>query len=126
MELEPELRDLRWATAPPALRQRILRDARAARRPSLVPPWLAAVERHWLYPGRTPAVAIVVAWLLIASLRFTTPVSSPPFGGPIPHLTDEDMARIEMDRTRLLAELRRVEDEPANAAPQPALLSPRS
>jgi hypothetical protein len=123
MELEDDLRKLRWGAPPPELRGRVLRDARAAGRVRLVPPWFASLECHWLYPGRIPAAAVVALWLVILSLRVTTPVSLLP--GPVSHLSDADMARIEIQRAELLAALRE-DDFAPRQPPQPGRLSPQS
>jgi hypothetical protein len=123
MEFEDDLRKLRWAVPPPDLRGRVLRDARAAGRMRLVPPWFASLERHWLYPGRIPAAAVVAVWIVILSLRVTTPVSFLP--GPVSHLSDEDMARIEIQSAELLAALRE-DDFAPRQPPQPGLFPPRS
>jgi len=128
MELENDLRKLRWNAPPGDLRARILRDAHAGgSRTRIILPWLATIERHWLYPGRVPATALLVAWLVIVSFRFTTPESLLPVSGPMRRLTDEDLARIESQRAQLFAELRRAEQDEHSASPtQLGLLSPRS
>lgn len=125
MEFEDDLRKLRWTAPAPGLRGRILRDARHAARARFIPPWFAALERHWLYPGRAPAMALIVVWLLIASFRFTTPASLLPHSISSLHLSDDDLARIEFQRAQLLAELRRDESEPPSLPPLNAL-PPRS
>ena len=126
MDLENDLQRLRWATAPAGLRSRVLRDARHLERTRIVPPWVAALERHWLYPGRVPATALVVLWLAILSFRFTTPASFLP--GPVSsaHLSEDDLARIELQRAQLFAELRRDETEPSPVPPPSNALPPRS
>jgi hypothetical protein len=126
MELEDDLKRLRFAEAPTALRRRILHAAEAAARPrSLVPPWIAAIERHWLYPGRKPALALALAWLLIASLRFSTPARLLPGGGRAVPLTQQDIARFEYQRGELLAALRELENEPPSPPNQPNPFPPR-
>lgn len=131
MELEDELRQMRLATAPASLRSRVLRDALEATRTRVVPPWFAVLERHWLYPGRGPVTALVVLWLVIASLRFTTPASLLPGTMSGIHLSDDDLARIEVQRAQLFAELRRCDDDASALPPreplqQPGVLPPRS
>jgi hypothetical protein len=123
MELEDDLRKLHWAAPGPDLRARVLRDARVAGRLRLVPPWLAALERHWLYPGRIPAGGVLALWLVILSLHVTTPTSLLPRS--VSRLSDDDMTRLEIQRAELLAALR--EDDFAPHQPrQPGVLPPRS
>lgn len=126
MELEDDLRKLRLGGAPAALRARILREARTHPRSSLVPPWFAALERHWLYPGRVPVMALAAAWLVIASLRFATPATLLPGESHLVPLTNQDLARFEYQRGELLTTLRELEDEPLFPSRQPNLLPPRS
>ncbi len=121
MELEDDLRKLRFNEAPAALRARILRDARDARQASLLPPWFIALERHWLYPGRRPAAATLVAWLIIASLRFGTPASLAADSHAISTLNEDQLVQFERDNARLLAELESSNFTPATL-PQPASL----
>jgi len=125
MEFENDLRKLRWNAPPAGLRAHVLRDARAASRARLIPPWFATLERHWLYPGRAPVTALVVVWLVILSFRFTTPASLLPGSLTTVHLSEEDMARIEFQRAQLFAELRRDESE-SSSLPPSTVLPPRS
>jgi hypothetical protein len=115
MELEDDLRRLRWTGPPPDLRGRVLREARAPSRSRLVPPWFAALERHWLYPGRWAAGAVAAAWILILSLRVATPAYLLPDPKSLSRLTPEDMARYEVQRAQLMAELRDLFNESAPA-----------
>jgi hypothetical protein len=126
MDFEDELRKLNWSLPQTTLRVRVLRDAHAARRSSrIIPPWFAAFERHWLYPGRIPTGTLVAAWLLILLLRVSTPASLLPHGGPIRPLSREDFARLRLERAQLFVELRRETDD-LDAAPSSGVLPPRS
>jgi hypothetical protein len=125
MEFETDLQKLRWAAPPPGLRTRVLREAREGVRARSVAPWFAALERHWLYPGRVPAMALVLVWLVIVSFRFTTPASLLPGVGSYSHLSEDDLVRIEFQRAQLFAELRRDEAD-FSSPPSTNLLPPRS
>lgn len=120
MELENDLRALRFAAPPVGLRARILRDARQPVRSTLIPPWFATIERHWLYPGCAPATALVLVWLVIASLRFTTPTALFPTSASTIHINPDDFARLEIERSRILAELQADQPRP----PDPLLILP--
>jgi hypothetical protein len=120
MELEDDLRRLRWANPPPELRARILREARAPSRSRLIPPWFAALERHWLYPGRLAAGALATAWILIISLRAATPAYLLPNPKSLSHLSEEDMARYEVQHAQLMAELHDLIDAPESTDPNAA------
>jgi hypothetical protein len=130
MELENDLRNLRLSGAPIELRARVLRDARTAPRTSLLPPWLAALEQHWLYLGRAPAIVVVAAWLVIASLRFSTPASLLPESHVVSTLDEDQLAQLEYEDARSLAELEHDDLSPspipARQQPFPVWLPPRS